>query len=728
MGEHTSLLKLLHQKGVLQKIPDEGVFVDRKEGPLYILAELNLLDEKNAIDVLCQHFRLPYLNLEAPEAQDLINPDDFRGTPGIVPICWNNHIAPLYEDNDSFVVASSNPFLRDVFRSLEFALSKPVKVVLSEESKIYKVLSINFPEGLEPDAELEDESLVDVIASANKEEKSDDMSAPAIIRFANKIMVDAVRLGASDIHIEPGAKNMLVRFRIDGVLEDIIAVPKKLQGNVVARLKVLAKMDVADKRRPQDGRIRAVIGKRDVDLRVSSVPTSYGEKLVMRVSSGDKISKDLASLKMPKLIEDRFRQALHKKAKMVLVTGPTGSGKTTTLFVALNYLADGTTNITTIEDPIEIRFPGLNQVQVNEQAGVSFASVLRSLLRQDPDVIMVGEIRDEETLKITLHAAQTGHLVLSTVHTNDAPSALVRIQNLGADPEVCANALIGILAQRLVRAICVHCKGPLDDQDIFNYRQYISRYKIDPRKLKKGKGCDYCGYSGYKGRQGVHSYLHIDENIAELIEAQAPQDEIIRVAKENGFQDLEEVAIDLALSGVTTMEEIKGYLGDKKKEDPKEVVTLEEKPKEIEVPIVTNIIETSFESLTKPMKAKPSKPVILIIDDNASVRKMLSTMLSKEHVEIVQAENGVQGLNLLYEKLPSVILCDISMPEMNGKEFLKRLKKNKQFRDVPILMLTIDDQIENEVEFLDLGATSFLSKRLPPAVMLSRVKSVLSNI
>lgn len=759
------VLKILREKGLLTREPEGSLLARTNEGPIRLLAREGYVAEKIAIDALCTYLRLSYIDLDNEELQKRLECKEFVETT-IATLCWNARLIPLYHEGSAILIAMANPCDIDAVKSLEFTLGKPIRIVVAEELKIHRLLTQHFPQKqFDPNAPYDEEEEVEVLsANIDADYGSENASAdPPIIRLANKILADAVDLGASDIHMEPGQKTMLVRFRIDGVLQDIIAVPQRLQSHVVTRLKVLAKMNVSEKRKPQDGRMRISVAKKDIDLRVSSIPTAYGEKLVLRVLGGGIVNGDLSTLGMPKLIEDRVRDGLHKKGRLFLVSGPTGSGKTTTLYVGLNFLNDGKNNITTIEDPVEYRFRGINQIQVNEPAGVTFASALRSLLRQDPDVIMVGEIRDEETLKVSLQAAQTGHLVLSTVHTNDALATIARLSQLGGDPHLFGHSLIGVLAQRLVRRICQHCPTNLSDEDLSNLAYYIEQNKLDPRKLLKGKGCERCAFTGYKGRVGVYSHLHISPEVAETIARNGSPEQLLRVARRSGFTTIQEAALDLVVAGATTLAETQPYLaGVDSFVDSSEMeiatdhpttTASSSTPQEIfhyvtqvsgqslpasssqAVPVnrapsaETTPIQHILPPSTETTKAPPRKrPRVLIVDDSLGIRRMLTTLLRKEYVEIEEAANGMEGLRLALESLPDLILCDLSMPEMTGEETLKRLKRHKSTRDIPVIMLTIDDSEQNELGLLELGATSFLSKRLSPIVLVSRIKSVLDTL
>jgi type IV pilus assembly protein PilB len=384
--------------------------------------------------------------------------------------------------------------------------------------------------------------------------------AAPVVKLANVLFVDSLKRGASDIHIEPYEKKFRVRFRIDGILYNVMALPMKLKDPLTSRVKIMAKLDIAEKRLPQDGRIKIKMKvenrSRDLDFRVSSLPTLWGEKIVMRLLDKSKLMLDMTKLGFEKESLEKFKNAIAKPYGIVLVTGPTGSGKTNTLYSALASLNKPDTNIMTAEDPVEFNLPGINQCQIRENIGLSFASVLRSFLRQDPNIILVGEIRDYETAEIAVKAALTGHLVLSTLHTNDAPSTVSRMVNMGIEPFLVGTAVNLIQAQRLIRRVCKACK--LEDDvpsktliDIGFTPEQVGEFKV-----YKGKGCGACNGTGYKGRVGLYEVMEITEGIRDLVMVGATAIEIKRKALEEGMLTLRESGLEKIKNGVTTIEEV----------------------------------------------------------------------------------------------------------------------------------------------------------------------------
>jgi type IV pilus assembly protein PilB len=387
-------------------------------------------------------------------------------------------------------------------------------------------------------------------------EDSEDIQGP-IIKIVNGILIRAIKMGASDIHFEPYERTFRVRYRIDGVMMRAMSLPNQIRNALVSRLKIMSKLDIAERRLPQDGRIKLRLAKgKEMDFRVSTLPTLYGEKVVLRLLDKSSLQLDMTKLGFEESSLADLHTAIHRPVGMILVTGPTGSGKTTTLYSALSELNKETENITTAEDPVEYNFMGINQVQMHEEIGLTFASSLRSFLRQDPDIIMVGEIRDFETAQIAIQAALTGHLVLSTVHTNDAPGTVGRLIDMGIEPFLISSAVILILAQRLIRKVCSECKEPIQV-----HPQLLIDLGVPPDEVKsfptfKGKGCPICSNTGYKGRLGLYEVMPMKEEIKELILARSSTSEIKKEAIRLGMKTLRQSGIHKIKTGMTTIEEI----------------------------------------------------------------------------------------------------------------------------------------------------------------------------
>jgi len=718
MQEKIALCNLLKKLELLEKRFDPALLNDRSECVILALSRMGYLHEQQALDLVSKELHLMDLNIEDPAIQEKLQVRELIARCDEADL-WKEKIVPLWDDEDFLVTGVANPFTQNGVDGLRLLFSKPVKIVLLKETKINQLLGQgSFMSQIQFDNldSLDSVTGMEILSEPNKDrdERAVNVETAPIIKLCNKILGDAVAAGASDIHIEPKEHGLELRFRIDGVLHSILDIPKRLQSHTVARFKLLAGMNLAEKRRPQDGIIRVKIKGTATDIRVSSIPAALGEKLAMRVLVQDSSGLSLANLGIPEDIEKEILSTLIQQGKMFLVTGPTGSGKSTSLYGCLNFLADGTRNISTVEDPVEYNIPKVNQVQINESIDVSFASCLRSILRQDPDVIMVGEIRDSETAKIAVQAAQTGHLVLSSLHTNDAPSAITRLHDLGVEPFMLATSLAGIMAQRLLRKICPDCVGPVSPHKLSEWQDVLIKLELEPALLREGAGCKSCNGTGFKGRTGIYSLLQITEEIGKLIHDRASNSTIIEAAEKNGYESLREAAKKLLAKGLTTLEEARPYLREGSQlEASKDLVAA-----------------SSDEAQEENHRSKPAgsrKVKILLIEDDLNVRDIMSCLLEEEMYEVIQAENGQEGLEKLFESPPDIVLCDLMMPKMDGREFLVRLKNNRDAKGIPLIFLTAVDSEENEVDLLNLGASDFISKNAGVKVLLSRIRNVLAH-
>ncbi|MCX8011925.1 MAG: type IV-A pilus assembly ATPase PilB, partial [Desulfobacterota bacterium] len=459
----------------------------------------------------------------------------------------------------------ANPFDLDAIDDIEFASGLIVVPLVTQKSEIKKAIEKIFKPADEALAKImevmqKEEERVEVLQAPKEEERSEALASAAeeapIVKLANFIITDAIHKNASDIHMEPYEDELRIRFRIDGVLHQILTLPRKLHSGLSSRIKIISEMDIAERRRPQDGRMKIKFENRMVDMRVNSIPTIFGEKVVIRILDESNLVLDLTKLGFEPRELEEFKKAVESPYGMILVTGPTGSGKTTTLYSALDSVNQEGVNIMTAEDPVEYYLKGINQVQINEKAGLTFANALRAFLRQDPDVILVGEIRDLETAEIAIKAAQTGHLVLSTLHTNDALSTIDRLINIGIPAFMVASAVILVVAQRLVRKICTKCKEEVDISEDRLAPLELPEEEIAGIKFFRGKGCKHCNYTGYKGRIGLYEVLPLKEEIKNLIVKGASFPELKRAANEVGMKTIKESGLIKLKEGITTVEEV----------------------------------------------------------------------------------------------------------------------------------------------------------------------------
>jgi type IV pilus assembly protein PilB len=476
-------------------------------------------------------------------------------------------VLAIDEQEDQVVIAMSDPLNVIAVDTVSVKLKRPIKTVLASEGEVQKAIEYVYHgtdveeqqirDLVELEISTDDDDMLENALEMDTSMTAEAEEAP-VIRFVDLMLSQAIKSRASDIHVEPQDKTMSIRMRIDGMLTEMVPPARKMQAAVLARIKILSEMDIAERRLPQDGRfkIKRGRGKEDIDVRVSALPTIYGEKIVMRILDKGAVNHDLNTLGMePKLLTE-FKATLNQPHGIVIVTGPTGSGKSTTLYSALNELRDPHKNISTVEDPVEYRLSGINQTQIKPVIGLSFASCLRTLLRQDPDIILIGEIRDKETMEIAIKASLTGHLVLSTFHTNDAPSALSRLVYMGLEPYLLASSLNMILAQRLVRKICDKCKEPVELSDAQIQRLQLSPEQVASATFSQGKGCTECDGSGYRGRLPIFEFLVMDQDIRGAIATGARETEIRTMAREKGYGGLLVSGAARVADGRTTAEEI----------------------------------------------------------------------------------------------------------------------------------------------------------------------------
>ena len=475
-------------------------------------------------------------------------------------IAQARRVLPLAKRGNRLFVAVSDPANLQALDEVRFKTNLVVEPIVVEDDKlgqvIHRILDASGA-SLKDAANLEDLDVEVKESGASPEEDAEVEDAP-VVKYIQKILVDAIAAGASDIHFEPYEKFYRIRYRVDGILSEIAQPPLAIKDKVASRIKVISKLDIAEKRVPQDGRMKLMLSKtKSIDFRVSTLPTLYGEKIVMRILDSSGVKLGIEALGYEPDQQQALLGAIGRPYGMILVTGPTGSGKTVSLYTCLNILNQPGINISTAEDPVEIQLPGVNQVNVNEKAGLTFAAALRAFLRQDPDIVMVGEVRDLETADIAIKAAQTGHLVLSTLHTNDAPTTLTRLLNMGVAPFNVASSVIMITAQRLGRKLCVHCKRPEDIPPEALLRAGFNEDDLDGTWQPFGAvGCDHCGGSGYKGRVGIYEVMPISDDMRQLIMRSGNALEIADLAQKEGIRNLRQSGLLKVKAGLMSLEEV----------------------------------------------------------------------------------------------------------------------------------------------------------------------------
>lgn len=644
-------------------------------------------------ELVAEYFRLDVANFA------LADPNAFLLVPEAM--ARKHLIFPLAETDRHLVVATADPTDVEAERLLGFTSGRQAIFEVASPRAILEAIDERFsPEKavenllgnlLEMDDDAED--AVKLVEEMGPEAISEgDVQSTPVVKLTNLIIRDGIAQGVSDIHIEPGRKVGTVRYRVDGVLRKHMELPMSALNRVISRIKILSKLDIADRLRPQDGKARVRVKNLTYDLRVSTIPAGGAEKCVLRVLDSN-AAVTLEDLNVPAPELARFRQLLAKRDGIVLVTGPTGSGKTSTLYGALRELADGKVNIMTVEDPIEYELPSITQTQVEAKQGLTFSAALRSILRQDPDVILVGEIRDRDTAKTAVEAAMTGHLVLATVHANDAVSSVPRLADMGLQYSAIAATLRGALAQRLIRKVCAACAEPVRGVLTPDEQRLTERHGVEP--VVRAVGCPECGFSGYRGRLPIQEVLHVGPRVAAAIEARKGVATLNKLAEQGGMRSMHEVALDWVQQGKTTLVEIERVLGGSMEEE--DVAQAEEGP-----------------------------PKILVVDDDEDARLLIRTLLEKEDYEIQEAEDGHKAMDILkVDPDFSLVVLDLRMPGMDGWEVLNLIRGSVDTAALPVLIRTGVGTAKEEAELLNAGADDFMAKSVDPVRFVARVKAII---
>ncbi len=657
-----------------------------------------------AWEQLARELRIPEASLAAAVAPTLrVGLADFERAEAkasrLVPekVARKHGVFALRESDRELTVASSDPQDYEAERDLGFASGRRIVFELAAPSMITNQLTGSYSadrivENLLASA---DSTLADAVRVVEDMEpevvaQGDVESAP-LVKLANLVLSEAVVQRASDIHIEPGGtKGGVIRFRIDGVMRQHMVLPSAAVNRIVSRIKVLGKLDIADRMRPQDGRARIQVLNKSYDLRISTVPTRDAEKAVIRILRPD-MAKTLNDVGLQDYELQRIRQLIGQRDGIVVVTGPTGSGKTTTLYAALSDVATSEVNVMTVEDPIEYELAGVTQIQVEPKRNVTFASALRSILRQDPDVIFVGEIRDTETAEVAAQAAATGHLVLATLHTNDAMSAVSRLADLGLDRATIASVLRGAVAQRLIRRLCADCAeritGPLKELE----ERLAAQLGVRP--AYRAVGCARCNQTGYRGRIPVVEVALVSSSMMDQIVAGATAPALERMAVTQGMRPLREVVLDHVRKGETTLEEVERVLGEVADDAP---------------------------------AGAPAAPCILFADDDPVLRHLATAILESGGYRVKQARDGVEALALLDSGEDfALLITDLRMPGMSGDILVRELRGKVQTSMLPVIVLTGADEHDTEVELMDAGADDYIRKPIDPPRFIARVKAAL---
>ncbi|MBW3562247.1 MAG: Flp pilus assembly complex ATPase component TadA [Actinobacteria bacterium] len=683
----------------------------------------------------------------------------------------HRHLAlPIHLEDGTLTVAVSDPtnvLAKDDLRAAAGVDS--IRMVVASESSIREALRHAYGA---------DQSALDALGDDIQVEEQHDLAPEdlegaagaddqPIVRLANLILAEAVHTRASDVHVEPGRNHVRIRYRIDGMLREVMRVPRDASAALTSRLKIMARLDIAERRRPQDGRTVVKVEGQEVDLRVSTLPTMFGETVVLRLlrKGVEQLEIDEVGLSPDQMAQ--YRWALDRPQGLIIITGPTGSGKTTTLYTGLNEIADPVRNIVTLEDPIEYQLEGVNQTQIHEKVGLTFARGLRSVLRQDPDVVLVGEVRDEDTAALAMQASFTGHLVLTTLHTNDAPSSIVRLLDLGVEPFHIASSLLLVVSQRLIRITCDRCAEPYEPEDRTLSMLGLTRADIADGTLLRGTGCEICGRTGFRGREGIFEMLPVTASVRELLMEGATEIQLARLARAEGMRTLREDGIRAALEGRTTLEEVLRVT-------PSETLTThrcaecghqiaegfvacpqcgnalgveacrecgrhlesswricpycrspvkrrreDDDPVRIEGPEEPRPPEISGNGGPAPIEERPL-PIVLVVDDDQAIRELVGLMLVDDY-DVLEAANGEEAIEMAKRHRPDAVVLDLRLPDMSGVEVTRALRSDEATRWIPILMITGEENTEREVESLVAGVDDYLLKPVNDDVLRGRL-------
>lgn len=650
---------------------------------------------------------------------------------------------------DSFCeVATANPFDLDAEKSIAFATGREVRMLLLSPAKIAEKLDELYRPDKTLDKLLEgmDESgdLIHLAEEAPDELNVSEEEAKSrpVVKLVDLILHEGILARASDIHIEPEEGGVAVRYRIDGVLRQQMKIPRTAGLPLISRIKIMSSLDIADRLRPQDGRARVAVNGQPIDLRVSTLPAALGEKVVVRILDSRATVKSLDMLGLNPGEAEAINHLLENHEGIILVTGPTGSGKTTTLYSMIRQIQSEGVNIVTVEDPVEYRMQGIVQVQVQEKAGLTFASALRSILRQDPNVVLVGEIRDKETAQIATQASLTGHLVLSTLHTNDAPNAVTRLVDIGVEAYKIAAALRGVVAQRLMRKLCPTCKEVWMEAPPDRLRKWIPT----GTPLYRAAGCPDCAMTGYRGRFSIIEVLHVGPEVERRIASGQTADKIADAARRVGMKTLWESGLAHVLRGESTVDELLRVV-----EVPSEE---EESPPDppapapsrsgvgrpspaagVAAPPVERVERSTdhFELLEEPAPPRATGAhgaaalKVLLVDDEDSLRKVMKDLLERDGYDVAEARDGVQALDQVDRVGPDIIVLDLNLPGLDGYGVLSHLRSRPATAGIPVIVLTAKGDEDNEVRVFELGADDFLTKPFRARALSARLEAVLGR-
>jgi type II secretory ATPase GspE/PulE/Tfp pilus assembly ATPase PilB-like protein len=707
------------------------------------LVAQKVASDEQILKALAARFRLKFADLHQ------IDPAAKERVPEAV--ARRYHILPLRATDSYLEVATANPFDLDAEKALAFATAREIRMLLLAPSKIAEKLDEMYRpekavdkllEGMGSSAELvqlQDQLAPDEIAASEAE-----ASQRPVVRLVDLIISEGILARSSDIHIEPEEGGVAVRYRIDGVLRQVMKIPRQAGLPLISRIKIMSSLDIADRLRPQDGRARVAVNGQPIDLRVSTLPASQGEKVVIRILDSRATVKSLDSLGLNTNETEGIKRLLENHEGILLVTGPTGSGKTTTLYSCINQIKSEGVNIVTVEDPVEYRMQGIVQVQVQEKAGLTFAAALRSILRQDPNVVLVGEIRDRETAQIAVQASLTGHLVLSTLHTNDAANAVTRLVDIGVEAYKIAAALRGVVAQRLMRRLCPTCKEVWMEAPADRLRKWVPK----GTPLYRAAGCPDCAMTGYRGRFSIVEVLTVSPEVERRIAAGETADHLAAAARRSGMKGMWESGLEHVLRGESTLDELTRVVDIPQVEErPSGPAAAPHRgsgglPQPHFAPHAGGVAEGApapasltehFELLDEPEPPRVSGPhglparKVLLVDDEDSLRKVVKDLLERDGYIVSEARDGVQALDQVDRVGPDIIVLDLNMPGLDGYGVLSHLRSRPATADIPVIVLTAKSDEDNEVRVFELGADDFLTKPFRARALSARLEAVLGR-
>jgi len=739
-------------------LPDVDVEALRAGGATSLwdaLVTRKLADDVELTSAVAARFRLPIADLSQvdPRVRDAVPENLIR----------RFAVLPLRITDSHLEIATANPFDIDAEKMLAFSSGREVRVFLASPARIREKLEALYAANAQSSQAAEqalgsllssmDDSLIEVTQLDDTDAMddgagADEASRAPIVRLVDMILADGIASRASDVHIEPVETGVIVRYRIDGVLRQVMKIPRNAGIPLISRIKIMSALDIADRRRPQDGRARVAVNGSPVDLRVSTLPAAHGEKVVIRILNQKSTVLSLDSLGFFEDDRDRIIDLLGNKEGIILVTGPTGSGKTTTLYSCLRKLQEGDINIVTVEDPVEFKLgEKIVQVQVHEKAGLTFSAALRSILRQDPDVVLVGEIRDVETAETAVQASLTGHLVLSTLHTNDAATSVTRLVDMGIETYKLSSALRGVIAQRLIRRICPVCR----DIDTAPVPPRLRKYIPEGSTLYKAVGCGECATTGYRGRFSIAEVITMTPEMKRLIAGGGTASQITDGARKAGMGSLFHNGLRHVLQGTSTVEELLRVTDIPAEDEP-----VAEPPKSApsaaaptmapvsapmpvvvapstSVPASVPSPDLTFDLLDAGLDAAPTSSGhgrgrrILLVEDEDQLRRVMRDLLEREGYVVAEARDGVQAIDECDRMAPDLIMLDLNLPGLDGYGVLQQLRSRKQTQDVPVIVLTAKGDEDNEVRVFELGADDFLTKPFRARALSARLDAVLNR-